>query len=117
LSHISQLETILETLTSYAIVLAPNNPTEGIILVNGDNIPENNPYEEIEEFIIVIRATSLVLLETYISKFYTCRSILPTGYHFTTAGQPAWINIYGDKKPYTDTEFSAHLKVIARWPI
>lgn len=66
---------------------------------------------------MIIRADTLANLEIYIKKFYECRSHLPTGYKFTTAGQPAWINILGDKKPYDDTEFTAQLRIIARWDL
>lgn len=117
MSHISQIQTILNTLTSYTIVLDPANPLIGIILIPGDDIPENDFFQEIEEFFIIIKADTLANLEIYIKKFYECRSILPTGYKFTTAGQPIWIDIEGRKKPYDDTEFTAELAIIARWEI
>lgn len=108
----------MNTITSYTILIAPDgvNLPEGNILYPGEQIPENNSYQNIEGFYLIVRADTLANLEIYHDAFLNVRSILPNGYKFTTTGQPTWIEVDTELKQSED-EFFVKLLITGRWEV
>lgn len=114
-SHIEQMQALLQTNTSLTIVVYPAEALEGYTIYPNPAkfARKSNLYTE--WYTILIRVTSLTNLETAIEKFLKADSSYPSGYHYSTSTYPLWVTSELVSKPFDNQSYQAVIELSGSW--
>jgi len=118
MTHLSQLATILGTLTGYTIISYPaRQPHDGYYLAPNAKKFVEHDHLDTEFFYLVCHFTSLAAMETAVKKILNTSSFRPEGYAFATAGQPLFMDVVKSQKDWDDTQNYGVFIIDARWAL
>jgi len=121
MTHIDELEAILENITSYSIIQGTITPTNGIYLQPSD-VYNHIPYLETEFFDVVIMEDTLAALQTKKTLLLTCVTALSFDYTSYAATYPFYVDARVIQYHYpiefdSIGNFTCWIRFEARWSL